>query len=85
MKKIDVIEEGMIIPKTEFDVYYKINGINLIKLNLSYCRNIKIDIFIPIKIADNIDKYNSSSGYYNDICYISTSDESFDIPLKDRK
>ena len=85
MKKIDVIEEGMIIPKTEFDVYYKINGINLIKLNLSYCRNIKIDISIPIKIEDNIDKYNSSSGYYNDICYISTSDESFDIPLKDRK
>ena len=85
MKKIDVIEEGMMIPKIEYDVYYKLNGINLIKLNLSYCSNSKIDISIPLNISDNIDKYNSSSGYYNDICYTSTSDDIFDIPLKDRK
>ena len=30
-------------------------------------------------------KYNSSSGYYNDICYIDTSDSGLDITLKDRK
>ena len=28
---------------------------------------------------------NSSSGYYNDICYITTSDSGTDISLKDRK
>ena len=33
MKKIDVVQEGMKIPKVEFDVYCKLNGTNLIKLN----------------------------------------------------
>ena len=55
IKKIDVLEDGMLIPKIEFDVYYKLNGTNLVKLNLSYCYNSKIDISIPIKITDNID------------------------------
>ena len=85
MRKIDVKEEGMMIPKIEFDVYYKLNGTNLVEMNLSYCSNTKIDIRIPIKITDNIDKYNSSSGYYNDICYTTTSDDGTDITLKDRK
>ena len=86
MKKIDVQQEGMMIPKIEFDVYYKLNGKNLIKLNISYCHNSKIDISIPAKInSQEIDKYNSSSGYYNDICYISTTDTGTDITLKDRK
>ena len=62
------------------------NGKNLIKLNISYCHNSKIDISIPAKInSQEIDKYNSSSGYYNDICYISTTDTGTDITLKDRK
>ena len=73
------------IPKIEFDAYYKLNGINLIKLNISYCSNSKIDISIPLKITDNIDKYNSSSGYYNDICYLDISNDGIDIILKDRK
>ena len=85
IKKIDVLEDGMLIPKIEFDVYYKLNGTNLVKLNLSHCYNSKIDISIPIIITDNIDKYNSSSGYYNDICYITTSNSGTDITLKDRK
>ena len=85
MRKIDSKEEGLMIPKIEFDVYYKLNGTNLVKLNLSYCSNSKIDISIPVKITDNIDKYNSSSAYYNDICYTATSDSGTDIILKDRK
>ena len=86
IKKIDVEQEGMMIPKIEYDIYYKLNGINLIKLNLSYCHNSKIDISIPAKInSQEIDKYNSSSGYYNDICYTATSDSGTDISLKDRK
>ena len=79
MKKIEVQQEGMMIPKIEYGVYYKLNGVNLIKLNLSYCSNIKIDISIPVKITENIDKYNSSSGYYNDICYTTTSDSGTDV------
>ena len=83
MKKIDVKEEGMKIPKIEFDVYYKLNGRNLIKLNLSYCNDVKIDISIPHILTGNIDELNSSSNYYNDICYTSTSDSGTDITLKD--
>ena len=43
MKKIESIEEGMKIPKIEFDIYYRLNQTNLTKLNLSFCGNIKID------------------------------------------
>ena len=86
IKKIDVIEEGMRIPKIEFDVYYELNDINLIKLNLSYCKHCKIDISVPAYISEkDIDKYNASSGYYNDICYVTTSDSGTDIILNDRK
>ena len=35
MKKLDIIQEGLKIPKVEYDVYCKLNGTNLIKLNLS--------------------------------------------------
>ena len=88
MKKIEVYQEGMLIPKIEYDVYSKLNGTNLMKLNLSYCNNVTIDISVPIPIQinkNNIDQYNSSSGYYNDICYTATSDSGTDITLKDRK
>ena len=85
MKKIDVVQEGMKIPKVEYDVYSKINGSNLVKLNLSYCSNSKVDISVPTIITESIDKLNSSSGYYNDICYTTTSESGTDIILNDRK
>ena len=85
MKKIDIEQSGYKIPKVEYDIYCKLNNTNLIKLNLSICSNIKIDLYVPIKITESLDKLNSSSGYYNDICYITTSDSGTDISLKDRK
>ena len=85
LKKIDVKQEGMNIPKVEYDVYSKINGTNLVKLNLSYCENSKVNIIYPIIIADSIDKMNSSSDYYNNLCYTATSDSGTDITLNDRK
>ena len=85
IKKVDVIQEGFKIPKVEYEVYTKYNRTNLFKLSLSYCDNVKIDISIPIKVEEDIDKYNSSSKYYNDICYTATSDSGTDITLKDRK
>jgi len=45
----------------------------------------KISILIPIVINDYIDKFNSSSGYYNDICYTTTTEDGTDILLKDRQ
>ena len=85
MKKIEVPQEGMNISKIEYDVYCKLFGINLIKLNLTACENSKISIFIPIELTENLDKYNSSSNYYNDICYTTTSEDGTDMILKDRQ
>ena len=54
-------------------------------MDLSYCSNSKVGISVPIKIEESIDKLNSSSAYYNDICYTTTSDSGTDIILNDRK
>ena len=85
MKKIDVNQEGMKIPRVEYDVYAKINGSNLIKLNLSICQNSIISLSVPAKITESLDKLNSSSAYYNDLCYTASSDRGTDISLTDRK
>ena len=85
MKQIEVFQIGMKIPKIEYDIYCKLNGSYLVKLDKTVCNEIKVDIFIPIIISENIDELNSSSGYYNDICYITTSESGTDISLEDRK
>ena len=85
MKKIDINITGMRIPKVLFDIYYKINETNLIQLNLSPCEKVKIEISLPIEIFEDLDKVNSSSGYFNDICYLTTSESGTDISLEDRK
>ena len=85
IKRIDVIQDGMKIPKIEYDVYCKLTDTNLIKLNLSICQKVKTNLFIPVIIDENIDILNSSSGYYNDICYTYTTDKGTDIILDDRK
>ena len=85
IKMLEVSQEEMRIPKIEYDIYAKLNGENLTKLNLISCQNNKISILIPVNKVDNLDKLNSSSGYYNDFCYTATSDSGTDITLKDRK
>ena len=57
----------------------------LTKLNLSLCKDSKIEISIPVKIDEDIEKYNSSSDYYNNICSKTTSKSGTDISLTDRK
>ena len=80
-----VVEKGMKIPKIEYEVYYPLFNEKLIKLNLTLCKNIKIDVSIPVKMTDSLDKYNQSSGYYNDFCSKITSENGVDITLKDRR
>ena len=63
MKKIDFIEDGMKISKINYEVYTKFNRSNLLKLNLSYCKETKIDILIPYQLTENVDILNSSSKY----------------------
>ena len=79
-------EIGMKIPKIEYEIYYPLNNtVGLTKLNLSSCKETKIEISIAVKINDVLDKYNSSSDYYSDICYKTTSASGTDISLLDRK
>ena len=85
IKKIDIEQNGMKTLKVEYEVYAKLFKKNLIKLNLTICEKNKISILIPIVINDHIDKFNSSSGYYNDICYTTTTEDGTDILLKDRQ
>ena len=80
--KIDTILDN--IPKIEYEVYYPFSTNNLTKLDLSICKDIKIDISIPVKISPNeINKYNMSSDIYNDICFTLTSENGTDKPLKE--
>ena len=77
-------EEGMKIPKIEYEVYYPLNNSNkLTKLDLTLCKDTKIEISIVVNINGSLDKYNSSSDYYNDICSKTTSESGTDISLKD--
>ena len=85
IKIVEVIQEGMKIPKIEYGIYSKVTENRLQKLNLSICINTKIYLSIPGLIPENLDILNSSSGYYNDICYVATSGSGTDISLKDRK
>ena len=85
MKKMDIAQDKMNTVKVEYDIYYKLFENNLTKLNLTICKDSKISIFIPILLTEHLDKLNISSGYYNDICYITSSDEGTDIILKDRQ
>ena len=85
MKKTEIVQEGMKIPKIEYDVYCRLSGSNLTRLNLTLCRNNKISLSIPIVISENPDILNTSSGYYNNICYKASSDSGTDITLNDRK
>ena len=85
MVKLDIIQDGMKIPKIEYRLYSEIfNNNNLTKLNLSICEKSPISLIIPLDITEDLDKLNSSSGYYNDICYTS-SENGIDITNKDRK
>ena len=85
MKKVDIIQENMQIPKIEFEVYSRLNGSNLVKLNLSICETSKISMSIPVDISEDLDKLNTSSDYYNSVCYTATSENGTDISLKDRQ
>ena len=78
----DIYEEGFLIPIIEYEVY----DLNKRNLNLSICKDMKISILHPFLLEDkNLFKYNSSSEYYNDICYVYTSDKKTDIIIEDRR
>ena len=82
--KIDAWIDNLL--KIEYEVYYPFSSNNLTQLNLSFCKNIKVDIIIPMDIpADEKDKYNISSALYNDICYTLKNQSGADKTLEDRQ
>ena len=69
MKKIDIQNDNMRISRIYFDIYTKSNSSNITKINLLiYSDKCRAYLVIPLTIKEeNLDKLNSSSGYYNDI------------------
>ena len=81
--KMDYYEDGLKIPIIEYELY---NNITKSYLDLIICEKDKINITIPVKIDENnLYLYNSSSNYYNDICYPYTTNNKTDIILSDRR
>ena len=86
MLYIEVNDEEANIPITGYEVYYKTDDNILSNIDLGICKDIKINKSVSINITEeNIDKYNLSSGYYNDICYTSKTESGTDIILSDRR
>ena len=85
LKIIEVLQEETNLTKVEYEIYGKLQYNNLTKLNISECNEDDIYISKPFILSENPDKLNTSSGYFRDICYISTSDSGTDIILEDRK
>ena len=84
IKKIEILNKGEVVPKIEFDLYAELNNCNhLVKLNKTICENEDIFKFVPIELKDDfLDKYKEYSGYYDDICDLSNSNNDKDQPLK---
>ena len=67
----------------EYEVY---NPMSRKQMDLSICKDMKINISIPVTVDQkNSFKYNSSSEYYNDICCPYPSEDKKDIILQDRR
>ena len=84
--RLDIRQIGYQKPSLQYEILYPIdNNKNLVKLNLSICSDINLNITLEVDIEGNIDKYTKNSPYYNDICYLSDSDNEVDISFTDKK
>ena len=55
-------------------------------MNLKYCKDVKIEISVPVSIDENeLFKYDLNSEFYNDICSTYTTNHKTDMSLKDRQ
>ena len=81
--KVDIFQEGVLIPFIEYEVY---NSETKVKLDLSACKDIKIEISIPVSINESeLFKYDISSDYYNDICFSYQEKNKADTIINDRR
>jgi len=81
--KVDYSFEDLKFPVIGYEVFHPTNKT---KLNLGFCDNETVSYNIPVEIKEkDLDKYNSSSDYYNDECSVYTTDDGTDIIINDRK
>ena len=81
--KIDYYSPGLLIPVIGYEIFHPVNKS---KLDLNYCKDILIELNIPVSIdEDNIFKHDPNSEYYQDECVPSTSENGTDIILNDRQ
>ena len=84
--RLDIRQIGYQVPSLLYEILYPIgNNKNLVKLNLTLCSDINLNITRYANIKGNIDRYNKNSRYYNDICYPSDSESGIDMTLSDKK
>ena len=83
--KLEVKQEGYKIPKLQYEVYYPLNhDLKLFLLNLSICENTNINIYLPLTLNGNIEKFDPYSDFYNDIC-TTFEENGKDLTLSARK
>ena len=83
--KIEKYIDGILIPLIQYTAF---NPISKERIDLSYCINLGINIYLNIPISINekfLMKYNPNIDYYKDICYTYTTDFGTDINLYDRQ
>ena len=92
--KLDKKNEDLTKTYVGYELY---NPLNLDKLNLSICRDLRININTPVQLNDEVamlydslnesgyNLFNENDSFYNDICSTYTSLNGSDITLADRK
>ena len=81
--KIDYYPPGSLIPKIAYEIY---NPLNKTKMDLSHCKDIFVQLNIPVSIDENmLFKYDPNSGFYMDNCFSYTTENGTDMILNDRK
>ena len=92
--KIDIRRNDTVATQVEYEV---INPYNYEKLNLSLCKNAKINIYSPVYLDNNTydlykkleeqgyDLFDSKDSFYNDLCTPFDSENETDVLLRDRK
>ena len=81
--KIEYFDNSFVIPIVRYEIYT--NNIKS-QLNMDYCKDVKIEMNIPVSInEDNLFKYDPSNAYYKDICFPYTTEDNTDIIISDRQ
>ena len=80
--KIEHNIPGILIPIISYEIYHPLNKT---KLELDECKNILVNLEIPVDInSDDLIKYNPDSEYYTDECFPYTTENGTDIIINDR-